>query len=379
MAASANDEALREAIDRAIAQAGVESQRGLIRRILTAGIGLGQDRTERINLKITAAAVEEMRMAFRLFAPYAGVPKATIFGSARTLPGDPLFASAEETARALADDGWMVVTGAGPGIMEAAATGAGPERSIGVSIRLPFEEEPSEPSLEARRVAMKYFFTRKLMLVKESKAFVCMPGGFGTLDETFELFTLQQTGKMEPTPIVLLDRPGGTYWQGFRRFVAEQLEGGGFVTPGDLDRVLITDSVDEAVAEIRAFWSNYHSMRWVPDRGGRGAPATGGAAASDIAGSAAPTAVAGSAAPGSPIDEDELVLRVRVAPTPEQLRALDERFAGLLQRGGFELTDPLPAENGEYPGLPRVRFVPRRRAIGELHRLIRALNELPRA
>lgn len=328
------DELLDELLDRA----GINGQRKLIHRILTAGVGLGRDRTERLNLKITAAAIEEMRMAFQLFAPYAGVSKVTVFGSARTLPGDPLSTAAEDTARALADDGWMVVTGAGPGIMEAASTGAGPEQSLGVSIRLPFEEATSEPNLEARRVMMRYFFTRKLMLVKESQAFVCLPGGFGTLDETFELFTLQQTGKMEPTPIVLLDRPGGAYWEGFRRFIVDQLEGGGFVTPGDLDRVLITESVEEAVAEIRRFWRNYRSMRWVGD---------------------------------------VLVLRVRVLPTPEQLDELTGRFASLLDRGRIEITGPLPEEGDDEADMPRLKLVPRKRGVGELHRLIRALNELP--
>lgn len=348
--------AIDDLLDDLLDTAGVATQRKLIRRILETGIGMGQDHTERLNLKITAAAVEEMRAAFRLFAPYAGVPKATVFGSARTLPSDPLALAAEQTAQALADDGWMVVTGAGPGIMEAATNGAGHEQSLGVSISLPFEEIPAEPSLEARRVIMKYFFTRKLMLVKESKAFVCLPGGFGTLDETFELFTLQQTGKMEPTPIVLLDRPGGTYWRDFKRFVVEQLEGGGFVSPGDLDRVLITESAEEAVAEIRRFWSNYHSMRWVPDRGGR--------AVTDLA-------------QGTPrAGGDQLVLRVHELPTPEQLVELNDRFAGLLGHGSIEVTEPLREEGTDHIELPRLKLVPRPRAVGDLHRLIRALNEL---
>ncbi len=165
-----------------------------------------------------------MRDAFRLFAPFRGVPKVTVFGSARTLHDDPLYLQARDVAAALAGDGWMVVTGAGPGIMQAAAEGAGPALSLGVSIRLPFEEKAN--SLVAgsdQVVAMKYFFTRKLMLIKESSGFICLPGGFGTLDEMFELLTLQQTGKAEPTPIVLLDEKGGSFWQGMRRFVDEHL------------------------------------------------------------------------------------------------------------------------------------------------------------
>jgi len=319
----------------------ITEQRKLIHRILEAGIGLGSDETSRLDLKITAAAVEEMRAAFRLFAPYSETPKVTIFGSARTQSNDPLWTGAEAVSRELAERGWMVVTGAGPGIMEAAATGAGPERSLGVSIRLPFEEGPAHGLGDTeRRVTMKYFFTRKLMLVKESRGFVCLPGGFGTMDETFELLTLQQTGKMEPVPIVLLDRPGGSFWQGFASFVLEHLEGSGVISPGDLDRVLVTDSIDTAVDEICGFWRNYDSLRWV---------------------------------------DDVLVLRLASAPDPDELDALNEEFSHLLDRGRIERTEPLPAEVGDRDALEleRLAFVPHRRASGELFRLIRKLNSLP--
>src|SRR5690606_27433829 len=215
------------------------------------GIGLGLDGSDRLDLKITTAALSEMRAAFELFAPYTHIPKVTIFGSARTRAEDALYRQTTEVAAALAAKGWMVVTGAGPGIMQAAAEGAGPENSLGVSIRLPFEEKPNAiVGANARNVAMKYFFTRKLMLVKESRGFVCVPGGFGTLDEMFELLTLQQTGKAEPTPIVLLDAPGGTFWKGLERFVEDQLIPSGVISPHDLDRVLITDSVDAALEDI---------------------------------------------------------------------------------------------------------------------------------
>jgi uncharacterized protein (TIGR00730 family) len=211
VAGTAPVDGLNEIIDQMLAVAGIREQRGLIRRLLRTGVGLGQDGTSRLNLKISAAALEEMRAAFNLFAPYDGTPKVTIFGSARTQSHDPLWIEAEAVSRRLAEQGWIVVTGAGPGIMEAAATGAGPEQSLGVSIRLPFEQVPEHLRVAgARLVSMKYFFTRKLMLVKESRGFVCLPGGFGTMDETFELLTLQQTGKMTPVPMVLLDRPGAT-------------------------------------------------------------------------------------------------------------------------------------------------------------------------
>ena len=192
---------------------------------------------------------------------------------------------------------------------------------------------------------MKYFFTRKLMLVKESRGFVCLPGGFGTLDETFELLTLQQTGKMVPVPIVLLDRPGGEFWRGFERFVSEQLEGSGMITAGDLDRLLITDSVDAAVEEVTGFWRNYDSLRWV---------------------------------------DHQLVMRVRSAPTDEELDELNDRFADMIHEGRILRTDPLQVERNDSDDrhtldLPRIVFTPVQKKVGQLHRLIRALNTLESA
>lgn len=332
--------AQRDAISALLDDVGVQWQRKLVSRIIEAGIDLGLDGTSRLNLKISAATLEEMRDAFRLFAPFTDASKVTIFGSARTQAHDPLSRHAEDASRRLADQGWLVVTGAGPGIMEAAVTGAGPEHSLGVSIRLPFEESPVQAiSKNDRLVSMKYFFTRKLMLVKESRGFICLPGGFGTMDETFELLTLQQTGKMVPVPIVLLDRPGGTFWEGFRRFAVDHLEATGMITAGDLDRVLVTDSVEAAVAEITGFWRNYDSLRWFGER---------------------------------------LVLRLRAEPSDVEIDDLNDRFSGLLQSGRIERTDPFPEEvQGEdRVSLPRIVLVPRQRAVGELHRLIRALNTL---
>ncbi|MFT4137337.1 TIGR00730 family Rossman fold protein [Microbacterium sp.] len=323
-----------------IAAAGITQNQDLVARILATGVGLGLDGTDRLDLKITSAALSEMRAAFRLFAPYAGVPKVTIFGSARTRPDDELYRAAADVARELADRGWLVVTGAGPGIMQAAAEGAGPERSLGGSIRLPFEEKPNAVIAEAERVvAMKYFFTRKLMLVKESRGFVCVPGGFGTLDEMFELLTLQQTGKAEPTPIVLLDAPGGTFWTGLHRFVDEQLIPAGVISPGDFDRVLVTDSVAEAARAITGFWRNYDSLRWVGDR---------------------------------------LVLRLRAAPTDGEVAALDDEFGALLSSGRIERSEPLRAEvaDADRLDLPRLVLRLNHYRVGELHRLIRALGAL---
>ena len=334
---------LRTGIDGLIDTAGITEDRELIRRMLQSSIALGQDDADRLDLKIASAALGEMREAFELFAPFVGVPKATIFGSARTASDGALYRRAYAVAQNLAQNGWMIVTGAGPGIMLAAAEGAGREKSIGVSIRLPFEKNANElVSEDSHLVSMKYFFTRKLMLMKESSGFICLPGGFGTMDEMFELLTLQQTGKAEPTPIVLLDEPGGTYWQGLERFVTEHLAAGGYVADDDLDRVLVTDSVEEAVAEITGFWKNYDSMRWVGD---------------------------------------VLVMRLRAAPTDEELAGLNEQFGDLLLRGAIARTEPLRPErtDGDKLDLPRISLTLDQYRVGDLHHLIRALNVLPSA
>lgn len=326
-----------------LADCGVTTSVDQVSEIVATAVRLGLDGTDRLNLKITNAALAEMRNAFRIFEPFQDVPKVTIFGSARTGADEPIYARTHEVAEALADAGWMVVTGAGPGIMQAAMEGAGVDRSIGVSIRLPFETRPNDVIHgDPKHVSMKYFFTRKLMLVKESMAFVSLPGGFGTLDETFELLTLQQTGKAEPTPIVLLDAPGGTFWPGLRRFFDEQLVTAGVVSPDDLDRVLITDSVDAAVAEITRFWHNYHSLRWVGPR---------------------------------------LVLRLRHHPTDEEIDSLNDRFSDLLAKGRIERTGPLGPERtgNDQIDLPRVVLTLNQWRVGSLHQLIRALNGLPSA
>ncbi len=196
-------------VARVLTELGVTKDLRLAEAFISEALGLVTDQPETLDLKIASAAVAEMRDAFAMFAPYKDVRKVTIFGSARTTREDPLYEQARKVAHDLAADGWMVITGAGPGIMEAGMLGAGRERSIGVSIRLPFETGANSVIAgDAKHVSMKYFFTRKLMLVKESSAFVCLPGGFGTLDETFELLTLTQTGKGMPVPIVFLDTPG---------------------------------------------------------------------------------------------------------------------------------------------------------------------------
>lgn len=339
----AQPDELHAAVDSIMADAGITTNRALIRRMLSTSILLGQEDTERLDLKIASAALVEMRDAFRLFQPYAGVPKVTVFGSARTTQDDPLYVQARSVASVLAERGWMVVTGAGPGIMQAAAEGAGEQMALGVSIRLPFEEKPDAVvANDTHRVEMKYFFTRKLMLVKESTGFICLPGGFGTLDEMFELLTLQQTGKAEPMPIVLLDEPGGTFWKGLERFIVESLIPAAVISADDFDRVLVTDSAEEAVAEITGFWRNYDSLRWVGD---------------------------------------VLVLRLKSTPTNAEVEALNAEFASLLVEGRIELVGALPIEQADHDrvDLPRLSLRLRQREVGGLYRLIDAINALDSA
>jgi uncharacterized protein (TIGR00730 family) len=243
---------------------GAGVQRGILLEILVSALRLAQADHDRLDLKITSAVIEEMRLAFALFQPFRDQPKVTIFGSARTRPEDPAYTAANRMAAALAERGWMVVTGAGPGIMAAAAEGAGRQHALGVNIRLPFEQAAHELFDDhSRLVTMKYFFTRKLMLIKESKGFVSLPGGFGTLDETFELLTLVQTGKADPVPIVLLDTPGNSYWARWEDFVLGDIGRRGFVSEDDATMWRRTDVVEEARDELLGFYRNHHSVRYV--------------------------------------------------------------------------------------------------------------------
>ncbi|MGH9182636.1 MAG: LOG family protein [Acidimicrobiales bacterium] len=319
---------------------GVTANRDQLVEILTSAVQLAGDRPSRLDLKITNAALKEMRGAFRMFAPYRHVPKVTIFGSARTRPDDPLYTQTHALAGALADQGWMIITGAGPGIMAAGMEGAGREQAFGVLIRLPFEGGANQVIAgDEKLIEMKYFFTRKLMLIKESAGFVCLPGGFGTLDETFELLTLVQTGKAEPVPIVLLDTPGGDYWARWSGFVEGAVAANGMISPPDRALYLITDSVDAAVGEVTGFYRNYHSLRYVGDR---------------------------------------LVIRLRATPTRAQLTRLTREFADLLVGGRIEAAQPFPPEvsGRDHLELPRIALRFDRRSFGRLRALVDELNRL---
>jgi uncharacterized protein (TIGR00730 family) len=313
-------------------------QRRLAEQMVQSMVELFEQQPATIDLKITGAAIAEMSDAFAMFAPYRERPKVTIFGSARTLAADPLYVQASRVAEVLAEAGWMVITGAGPGIMQAAMEGAGREDSIGVSIKLPFEQG-ANPIIagDSKYVSMKYFFTRKLMLIKESRAFVCLPGGFGTLDETFELLTLTQTGKGAPVPIVFLDTPGDPYWETVHEFVERQLVQRGLVSQADTGLYLVTEDCHAAAAEITRFYANYDSLRYVGDL---------------------------------------LVIRVRYEPNDEQIALLNERFGHLCKRGVISKIAPLEPERKDADRLDmyRIGFAFAKHGYSGLRALIDTLN-----
>lgn len=313
------------------------SDADLIRELLVTGIRMAEDHPSRGDLKIASAAIREMRRAFAAFAPYRSVRKVSIFGSARTTPDSPLYRQTVELAARMAARDWMVITGAGPGIMRAGVEGAGVENSFGVSIRLPFETAaPEFDGDRSRLIPFRYFFTRKLMFMKESSGFVLLPGGFGTLDECFELLTLLQTGKSVPAPVVLLDEPGGTYWARWVEFIRHELDGD-YITPQDLDLVRVTDDIGVAVDEVVSFYANYDSIRFV---------------------------------------EGHLVIRLREAPGPERLAALSEEFADIIVSGAITRVDADPREVAEHDTLDRERiaFHFDRRGWARLRHLIDRLN-----
>ena len=309
-----------------------------IERLRHASEHLPAERTAHHDLKLLSRTIRELRRAFAVFEPYRKQRKVTIFGSARTLRDTPAYQQAETLGRKMVQQGWFVVTGAATGIMEAGHRGAGRDHSMGLNILLPFEQESNEIIRgDPKLVTMKYFFTRKLMFVKECDAVVCLPGGFGTLDEAFEVLTLMQTGKCELMPLVLLDAPGGTYWHDWLAFIRKNLLDGGMISPDDLSLLVITDDVDKAVAEVAQFYRVYHSMQYLSDR---------------------------------------LMFRLRRAPTDGQLAAIQREFADLLTDGEFQLRDAPPgdASDAELASFARLVFHFNRRNHGRLRMLVDWIN-----
>ena len=236
------DPELKRRIQDLIAYKGGGSNPDLVADIIDNALKLLTDVTARGDTRVIQTAVRELRYAFKLFEPHAGIRKVTIFGSARTAPSKQEYQQAVDFARQIADAGWMVITGAGPGIMQAGHEGAGPERSFGANIRLPWEQS-ANPVIQhdKKLITFKYFFTRKLTFVRNSDAIVLFPGGFGTMDEGYEALTLMQTGKSRIMPLVLMDRPGGAYWRTWDKHIREHLLRNGLISPEDVNLYHITD------------------------------------------------------------------------------------------------------------------------------------------
>ncbi len=299
---------------------------------------LGRDGTTVADLKLFNRSLKELRAAARMFAPYRDRRKVVVFGSARTAPTEPEAVAAEEFARRMVEEKYMIITGGGDGIMGAAQKGAGRENSFGLNIRLPFEQRANETIHgDKKLVNFNYFFTRKLNFVKETHAVACFPGGFGTMDEGFELLTLMQTGKARIIPVVLVDKPGGTYWRTWNAFLAEYLLKLGLVSTQDFDFFTITDSVDTAVAEIIQFYRVFYSYRWIGPK---------------------------------------LIVRLTRKLSPAAVENLNAEFADLCKEGEITQSAALPEEQNEpdIAALPRLVLTPHRSNFGRLRVLIDAIN-----
>jgi hypothetical protein len=321
-----------------IAESGLTADADLLTEMISSCFRLARRRTDRGEMKLVNAALKEFVYSFRVFKEYRGLRKVSIFGSARSTPGEENYQHTRDFARAMADAGWMVITGAGPGIMAAGHEGAGAENSFGAAIRLPMESEPNE-FIEGnpRLINFRYFFTRKVTFIKESDAFVLLPGGVGTLDETFELLTLMQTGKTDIHPIVLLERQGGTYWRDWLDFISENLLARGLISATDLNLLCYTHDITAAVAEITRFYSNYQSQRYV---------------------------------------DGTLVLRLLNIPPQDKLAALAASFADILRTPELIPVEPSPQELADSDALEHKRLaLPfRQNDFGRLRQLIDELN-----
>lgn len=311
----------------------------LVQEMVVTAFRLARDKADRGEMKLVNAALKEFAYSFKVFAPWRTHRKVSIFGSARTAPTDPVYEYTRDFAKAIAHQGWMVITGAGPGIMAAGHEGAGAEKSFGASIRLPLESEPNTFIVgNTKLINFKYFFTRKVTFIKESDAFALLPGGFGTMDEAFELLTLMQTGKTDLHPIVLLEEPGSTYWSDWLRFLEEQLLSRNLISREDFHLVKHARTIDEAVEELTTFYRNYQSMRYI--RGMLG-------------------------------------IRVLRLPPPEAIQELATAFADIVGARGIQSVEPTELEirDNDELNCKRLAVDFNQTNIGRLRRLIDELNK----
>ena len=313
----------------------------MVGEIIETALKLLRDQTNRADIKLINKSLKELRYALKVFAPYREIRKVSIFGSARTPETHEDYKAAAKFGKLMAATGWMVITGAGGGIMAAGHGGAGADPSFGLAIRLPFEQQTNvHIANDPKLINFKYFFTRKLMFVRSSHAIALFPGGFGTMDEGFEVLTLVQTGKSVPMPIVFIDHPGGDFWRSWQKTIDKQLLARGLISQHDLRLYKITDDLGEAVHEITHFYSNYHSVRYC---------------------------------------KDELIMRLHRRPSDEQLAEINREFKDILSSGWFKVSGALGAERDEpaLSHLHRLVFHFNKRDHGRLRELIDDLNDLP--
>ncbi|MCZ7638563.1 MAG: LOG family protein [Verrucomicrobia bacterium] len=331
---------LTRQIEALIAAAGGGHHPDLVADIIETALKVARDVEHRGDVRVIQTAIRELRYAFRVFARYAGHRKVAIFGSARLQPDRPEYQQAVEFGRRMAAAGFMVITGAGPGIMQAGHEGAGPERSFGVNIRLPWEQA-ANPVIERDKklITFKYFFTRKLTFIRHSDALALFPGGFGTLDEGYEALTLMQTGKSQLMPLVLVDPPGGHFWKTWDRHIRDHLLGNELISPEDLNLYQITDDPAQAARWVTRFYRNYHSSRFVGD---------------------------------------QLVIRLQHLPSPTALAALNEDFAEIIPGSPVRAVEPTSEEreDDDYLDLPRIAFGFDRKSYGRLREFVDRLNGL---
>ncbi len=261
---STHDAAIDAEIRRFVTPFTDSQDRELLKEMMVSVYRLGKEQASTGDLKIINSALKELRYAFQVFRPYRHFRKVAMFGSARVTRDHPAYAIGLKFGRLMAKAGWGVITGAASGIMRAGHEGAGRAASFGLNIRLPFEQEANPVIAEDKKlVTCKYFFTRKLLFIKESHATALFPGGYGTLDEGFESMTLVQTGKSDPRPIVFVETPGGTFWRPLIRFINEQMVRGGMIAPSERDICFLASSAEEAAEHVLRFYSVYHSLRYV--------------------------------------------------------------------------------------------------------------------
>ena len=332
------DKAIDGLIDELAKRSGSVETEHVLHEILTTAVKLGRESSDKGDLKLVNNALKELRYSFKIFSPYRDVKKVIIFGSARSLKRSAEYKMAEEFTRKLTAKGYMIVTGGGPGVMEAGNKGAEAGKEFALNIRLPFEQKPNPYIDEKDKIInFKYFFTRKLIFVKETDATALFPGGFGTHDEGFEMLTLIQTGKSRPRPIVLMEPKGSAYWEAWKRYVVDHLLKNGFIEKEDLNLFRIVKSVDEAIKYIEDFYRIYHSIRYVSGL---------------------------------------TVMRLNKEISPKTLKLINQEFKDILTSGEIKRSPPTNKEiqDEEYLSLPRILMNFNMRDYGRLCEMIHVIN-----